>query len=176
MLANPLPLQTTYAQYEIVGMAGMPATQTGWDGDNRIVEDPTGNGIAFGLAVCQGYQSDKGCTLGQLSGGGFVGITMIDITLPLVQSRAKVDTYYDTDNINIMVRGDIWVAPPTGMHVNSGDPAWFNAVTGQIGSSSIPNAVRINNSRWQTSLPNLGQPSSVNFGGLAVVRIGASAQ
>ena len=70
MLANPLPLQTTYGMYIPVGYAGMPATQTGWDGDNRIVEDPTGTGIKFGLAVCQGYLSDKGCTLGQLSGGG----------------------------------------------------------------------------------------------------------
>ena len=174
MLANPLPLQTTYGQYIPVGYAGMPATQVGYDNDNRIVEDPTGKGIGFGLAVCQGYLSDKGCTLGQLSGGGFIGITLIDITLPLVQSRPTVDTYFDTDNINVMVRGDIWVAPPT--HVNSGDPAYFNSVTGQIGNSSIPNAVIIHNSRWQTSLPNAGQSPLVNFNGLAVVRIGSSAQ
>lgn len=174
MLANPLPLQTTYGLYSPVGYAGMPATMVGWDGDNRIVEDPTGNGIGFGLAVCQGYLSDKGVTLGQLSGGEFIGITMIDITLPLVQSRAKVDTYYDTDNINVMSRGDIWVAPPT--HVNSGDPVYYNSVTGQLGNSSVPNAVLIQNSRWQTSLPNAGQSSLVNFAGLAVARIGASAQ
>ena len=174
MLQNPLPLQTNYTQYMIVGMAGMPATMVGWDADNRIVEDPTGKGIGFGLAVCQGYLSDKGVTLGQLSGGGFMGITMIDITLPLVQSRPSVDTYFDTDNINVMSRGDIWVAPPT--HVNSGDPAYYNAVTGQLGNSSIPNAVAITNARWQTSFPNAGQSPLVNFNGLAVVRLGASAQ
>lgn len=172
------PLQTTYQQYEVVGNLGTHATMTGWDVDNRLLEDPTGNGVGFGLAVCQGYKSDKGVTLGQLSGGAFVGITKADPALPLygVSSGGtvrKVDTYYDTDNTAVMVRGDMWVAPVTA--VNSGDPVYFNSVTGQLGNSSTPNAVKINNSRWETSSPNASQPL-VNFNGLAVMRIGASAQ
>ena len=172
MLTAPAPLQTTYPQYEAVAQLGMPASMTGWDVDNRVLEDPTGNGVMFGRAVCQGYMSDKGVTLGQLSGGAFVGITQADPTLPLVQSRT-VDTYYDTDNVAVMVRGDIWVKPTT--HVNSGDPVYYNSVTGELGNSAVPNAVAITNSRWETSYPNAGQPL-VNFNGLAVARLGASAQ
>lgn len=172
MLTAPLPLQTTYAQYEPVAQLGMPASTTGWDADNRILEDPTGNGVGFGRAVCQGYMSDKGATLGQLSGGALVGITMRDVTLPLSTARA-VDTYYDTDNMTVLTRGDIWVAPTT--HVNSGDPVFYNSVTGALGSATIPNAVAITNSRWETSYPNSSQPQ-VNFAGLAVARLGASAQ
>jgi hypothetical protein len=173
------PLQTTYGQYGVVGQVGMPATMVGWDVDNRILEDPTGNGVGFGLAVCQGYKSDKGVTLGQLSGGALVGITRADPALPIYsttpagQTPRKVDTYYDTDNVAVMVRGDMWVLPATS--VNSGDPAYFNSVTGQLGNSSVPNAVAIKNSRWEISSPNASQPL-VPFAGLAVLRIGASAQ
>jgi hypothetical protein len=173
MLTAPLPLQTAYPQYEPVAQLGMPATMVGWDADTRIIEDPTGNGIKFGLAVCQGYMSDKGVTLGQLSGGAFIGITQMNIYLPLSQARA-VDTYFDTDNALVMVRGDLWVAPATT--VQSGSQVYYNAVTGQLGSASVPNAVLIQNARWETSLPNFGQSPLVNFNGLATVRLGASAQ
>ena len=176
------PLQTSYPQYAVVGMLGRPATETGWDADTRLVEDPTGNGIKFGLAVCQGYKSDKGATLGQLSGGGFIGISMASLVVPLYavtpagQASRTVDTYYDSDNMAVMVRGDIWVAPAS--NVNSGDPAYFNPVTGQLGNSGISGAIHILTSRWETSLPNFGLPTStgVNFNGLAVLRIGSSAQ
>jgi hypothetical protein len=156
----------------------MPATMVGWDVDNRILEDPAGNGVGFGLAVCQGYKSDKGVTIGALSGGALVGITKADPALPLYGVSATgtvraVDKYYDTDNVAVMVRGDIWVLPATA--VNSGDPAYFNSVTGQLGNSGSPNAVAIKNSRWEISSPNASQPS-VPFNGLAVLRIGASAQ
>jgi hypothetical protein len=172
------PLQTTYGQYGVVGQVGMPATMVGWDVDNRILEDPTGNGVGFGLAVCQGYKSDKGVTLGMLSGGAFVGITKADPALALfgvsvTGTVRKVDTYFDTENVAVHVRGDIWVLPATA--VNSGDPGYFNSVTGQFGNSGIANAVAIKNSRWETSSPNASQPL-VPFAGLAVLRIGASAQ
>lgn len=176
------PLQTSYPQYGVVGVLGRPATMVGWDDDTRLCEDPTGNGIPFGRAVCQGYKSDKGATLGMLSGGAFVGISAANVALPLYavtpagQATRTVDVYYDTDNMAVCVRGDIWVAPAT--NVNSGDPAYFNSVTGQIGNSGIANAVAIKNSRWESSLPNFGLPTTtgVNFNGLAVLRIGASAQ
>ncbi len=152
----------------------MPATMSGWDGDSRIVEDPIGTGIPFGRAVCQGYKSDKGVTLGQLSGGAFVGITIANPALPLyVTGTRAVDVYYDTDTASVLVRGDVWVAPTT--KVNSGDPVFYNPSTGDLGNSSISGAVAITNSRWQTSSPNASQPL-VNFAGLAVARLGASAQ
>jgi hypothetical protein len=173
------PLQTTYQQYQSVGMLGRPATMVGWDDDTRLCEDPTGNGIGFGKAVCQGYKSDKGATLGQLSGGAFVGISAASVATPLYATTPAgtvtrvVDTYYDTDNMPVCVHGDIWVAPTT--HVNSGDPVFYNAVTGDLGNSGIANAVAITNSRWETSSPNSSQPT-LNWGGLAVMRLGASAQ
>jgi hypothetical protein len=173
------PLQTTYGQYGIVGILGRPATMVGWDDDTRLVEDPIGNGIPFGRAVCQGYKSDKGATLGMLSGGAFIGISAANLVLPLYAvtppgtATRVVDTYYDTDNMAVCVRGDIWVAPVG--RVNSGDPAYFNSVTGDLGSASISGAIAIKNSRWETSSPNAGQPL-LNFNGLAVLRIGASAQ
>jgi hypothetical protein len=174
MLA-PLPLQTAYQQYENVGQVGMPATTGDHVVDNRILDDPANVGCGFGLAVCQGYTSDKAITLGQASGGIFVGITRADQTLPrfdLTPPRV-VDTFYAGDNVGVHVRGDIWVKPAT--NVNSGDPIYFNSVTGQLGNSGISNAVNIKNSRWETSLP---RPSGelVSYAGLAVARLGASAQ
>ena len=174
-MITPAPLQTTYAQYENVGQVGMPATMVGWDVDNRLLDDPANAGAGFGLAVCQGYTSDKAVTLGQASGGIFVGVTRADPTLArfdLTPPRV-VDTYYATDNVPVLVRGDIWVKPAT--NVNSGDPIYFNAVTGQLGNSGVANAVAIKNSRWETSLPRSAS-ELVNYAGLAVARIGASAQ
>jgi hypothetical protein len=170
-MLTPLPLQTTYQQYETVAQVGMPASMTGWDADNRIAED-LGSGIPFGRAVCQGTASDKAATLGQLSGGEFIGITMADDTLPLSTTR-PVDTFEDTDNMAVLVRGDIWVAP-VGT-VAAGAQVYYNSVTGQLGPSGISNAVLITHGRWETSSPNTSQPL-VNFNGLAVVRLGASAQ
>lgn len=178
-MLQSVPLQTSYPQYANVAQIGMVASLTGWDADTRLAEDPLGNGIAFGKAVCQGYKSDKGATLGQLSGGAFIGVTMANPALPLYvvtppgTTARAVDMYYDTDNMAVLVRGDIWVAPTT--HVNSGDPCYFNPTTGDFGNSSIAGAVLITNSRWETSSPNASQPL-VNFAGLAVLRMGASAQ
>jgi hypothetical protein len=174
-MLTPAPLQTAYQQYENVGQVGMPATMTGWDVDNRILDDPSGNGAGFGLAVCQGFTSDKAITLGALSGGAFVGITRADQTLPRYDTTPAraTDTFYVGDNVPVHVRGDIWVKPAT--NVNSGDPIYFNSVTGQLGNSGIANAVALKNSRWETSLP---RPTSelISFNGLAVARLGASAQ
>jgi hypothetical protein len=171
----PLPVQTTYQQYEYPGQLGTPGTMVDHSLDNRILEDPTGNGAGFGLAVCQGYKSDKGCTLGQLSGGAFVGITRSDITLPRGDTwthAVSVDKFYDTDNVPVHTFGDIWVAP-LGI-VAAGNPVYFNSVTGQLGPSTIANPVLIPNATWQTSLPNGSQPL-INFNGLAVCRLGSMA-
>jgi hypothetical protein len=134
--------------------------------------------VGFGLAVCQGFKSDKGCTLGQLSGGAFVGITHSEITLalsftPLANGKLRArDTFYDTDNTPVQTLGDIIVAP-VGV-VAAGSPVYYNSVTGQLGPSTISNAILIPNATWITSLPNGSQPM-VNFNGLAMCRLGAMA-
>jgi hypothetical protein len=177
-MLQPAPLQTTYQQYETFGQVGMSGSMVPWSIDNRILEDPTGNGVGFGLAVCQGYKSDKGCTLGQLSGGAFVGITHSDITILLTSvplangSQRKIDTFYDTDNVPVQTLGDIVVAP-LGV-VAAGSPVYFDSVTGQLGPSSVANAVLIDGAIWITSLPNGSQPA-INFNGLAIVRLGMMA-
>jgi hypothetical protein len=174
----PPPVQTTYQQYMAFGQVGMSGSMVPWSIDTRLLEDPTGNGVGFGLAVCQGYKSDKGATLGQLSGGAFVGITHNDITLalaftPLANGKLRArDTYYDTDNMGVQTLGDIIVAP-VGV-VASGSPVYFNTVTGQLGPSTIANGLVIANATWITSLPNGSQPL-VPFAGLAMVRLGAMA-
>jgi hypothetical protein len=171
----PAPTQTTYQQYETVAQNGMTASTAGQPQlDPRILEEPTGNGVGFGLAVCQGYKSDKGCTLGALSGGAFVGIThassvLAVATTPLPSGASrKIDTFYDTDTVPVQTFGDIWVQPLG--NVASGNPAYFNSVTGQLGGSGIANAVLIEDSIWMTSLPNSSQPQ-INFNGLAVIRL-----
>jgi len=171
---TPAPVQTTYQQYETVGQVGMPASMVLWAVDNRILEDPTGNGVGFGLAVCQGTESDKGCTLGQLSGGAFVGITRADVTQPIAQLTPPQapDTFYNTANVPVMTMGDMWVSPQT--EVQAGSPVYFDSVTGELGDSSTDNAILIENAIWITSLPNGTQPT-VNFNGLAVVRLGSMA-
>jgi hypothetical protein len=167
-MLTPAPVQTTYNQFLTSGQVGTPASETGWDVDNRIAEDPLGNGIGFGLAVCQGTFSDYGATLGQLSGGSFVGITRADPTLPNVDP-AFTDKYRDTDNMAVHVRGDIWVAPAT--NVSAGGAVYYDSVTGQLGASGISNPVLIANAKWMTSYP-MTSPL-IPAADLAVVRLGA---
>lgn len=166
------PLQTAYARYAPVAQAGMPASQSGWDADSLIAEDPALDGIGFGLAVCKGTVSDKAATLAQLSGGEFLGITMADATLPQTTTR-DTDKYYDRDTMTVMTKGDIWVAAAT--NVSSGGAVYYNSTTGELGASGISNAVLINNARWMTSKPNTDQ-TDLTFSGFCVVRLGASAQ
>ena len=161
------PVQTTYDQYQLAGQVGMPATMSGWDIDTRIAEDPAGTGIGFGLAVCQGAATDKSATLGQLSGGGFVGITRADPTLANVDS-ALTDKYIDTDNMAVLISGDIWVAPAT--EVAAGGAVYFDSVTGELGDSTVDNAVEIPDAKWMTSVPMTND--LVRLANLAVVRLG----
>lgn len=170
---TPAPVQTTYQQYESVAQVGMPGSMVAWSLDNRILEDPAGNGVGFGLAVCQAFESDKACTLGQLSGGVFVGITRADVTLPLATVPARaIDKFYQGDNVPVQTLGDIWVSPQTT--VDAGNPVYFDSVTGELGDSGTSNAVLIPGAVWITSLPNAGQPT-INFNGLAIVRLGIMA-
>jgi hypothetical protein len=160
-MLNPAPVQTTYNQYITKAQNGMPATTTGWDVDTRLCVDDTGLGIGFGLAVSQSHESDRGANLGTLSGGSFVGITAADSTLPNIVA-GFTDTYEDTDNMAVAVRGDWWVI--VGDIVAAGNQAYFNSVTGQLGASGIANATAITNGKWMTSSASAG---------FAVVRLGA---
>lgn len=169
-MLTPSPVQTTYNQYLTSGQVGMPATMSGWDVDTRIAEDPAGDGIGFGLAVCQGTASDFAATLGQLSGGAFVGITRADPTLANVDSQFT-DKYRDTENMAVYVRGDIWVAPATS--VTAGGAVYFDSTTGHLGDSSVDNAVLIVGAKWMTSVPMTND--GITPANLAVVRLAINA-
>lgn len=168
-MITPNAVQTTYAQYHTPAQVGMPASTHGWDIDTKLAEDPANAGIGFGLAVCQGTVSNMAATLGQLSGGAFVGITIRDATLANVDAT-YTDKYQDKENMGVVVRGDIWVAPQT--NVAAGGNVYFNTVTGELGGSGISNAVQITGARWMTSYPET-DIDGVTTGRLAVVRLNA---
>jgi hypothetical protein len=159
-------VQTTYNQFIKAAQVGMPGSTAPWAVDNRIAEDPAGTGIGFGLAVCQGTDSDFAATLGALSGGAFLGITRADPTLPNL-SATFTDKYQNTDNMAVQVAGDIWVAPAT--NVAAGGLVYFNSTTGALGDSGISNAVLITGARWMTSVP-MTQELTQHIN-LAVVRL-----
>lgn len=161
------PVQTTYTKYQKAGQVGMPASTTSWDADTYLAEDPAGNGIGFGLAVCRGTVSERSATLGQLSGGDFIGITMADNTLANLSSDTT-DVYSDTENMGVLVRGDIWVYPAT--NVTSGGDVYFNSSTGALGDSGIANAVQIPNARWMSSYPKTDPGGEASR--IAIVRLG----
>lgn len=169
----PGPVQTSYQQYQNIGQVGMRASSINFVSASRLVEDPLLAGIGFGLVVCQGTLSDLGVTLGQLSGGGFVGITMADPTLtnePDISGQFT-DAYSNGDNIGVMISGDIWVAPLDD--VDAGGAVYYDSVTGQLGASGIANAVPIPNAVWLTSYPvNVPNLPATQ---IAIVRLGMMA-
>lgn len=167
MLRPSGPVQSSYTQFQGVAQVGMPASTRSWDADTRIAEDPAGDGIGFGLAVCKGTVAELAATLGALSGGAFLGITMADNTLANL-STATTDKYTDGENMGILTDGDIWVAPQTNVSV--GGAVYFNSSTGQLGASGIANAVLIEGASWQSSYPAV-RPELVATGRLAVVRL-----
>lgn len=167
MLKASGPVQSTYARYMTPAQVGMPASTHGWDVDTCIAEDPAGDGIGFGLAVCRGTKSDQAATLGALSGGAFRGITRADITLANVD-EATTDKYLDGDNMGVQSRGDIWVAPQT--NVTAGGAVYFNSSTGELGASGISNAVLIAGAKWLSSYPETTH-DQVTTGRLAIVRL-----
>jgi hypothetical protein len=168
-MITPNPVQTTYQQYEGPGQVGMVASSLDNDIITRIAEDPAGTGIGFGLVVCQGTVSDYAATLGELSGGAVIGITIADPTLPNLNdvSGKFTDKYSDKDNMAVMIKGDVWVAP--NGNVSAGGDVYFDSVTGRLGPSTISNATHIANARWVTTYPS--NDTLVTTGDLAIVRL-----
>ncbi len=163
-MLQPAPVQTTYTQYMTVAQNGMPASTSGWDIDTKICEDVGGLGIGFGLAVSQGsLHGDRSACLGTFSGGNFVGITVADPTLPNIRA-GFTDKYQDTDNMSVLVRGDIWVIAHEA--VSAGDAGYFNATTGLLGNSNLTTGTIIEDARWMTTAV---------AGSLAVLRLGNAA-
>lgn len=158
------PVQTSYSKYAGAANVGMPGSQTSFDADSYIAQD---GDIGFGLAVAQGTDSDKAVVLGKPSGAGaFVGITMADVTLANL-SATTTDKYVEGDNVGVLVKGDIWVAPQT--NVSAGGAVYYNSSTGELGDSGISNAVLIKNAKWMTAYP-MTVPGVTNQR-LAVVRL-----
>lgn len=160
------PIQTTYRKYASAAQVGMPGSTISWDADTGIAQD---SAIGFGLAVCKGDANDQAVVLGQPSGAGdFVGITMADNTLPNL-AATQTDEYQEGENVGVLVRGDIWVAPAN--NVTAGDPVYFNSSTGALGTTGISNGVSIPNAKWLTSYP-MTVPG-VDNERLAIVRLGS---
>lgn len=168
-MITPAPVQTSYTQYQPIGQVGLVADGSLSNIDTRIAESPSLAGIGFGLAVCQGtLRGDKAATLGQLSGGVFLGVTVADVSRGRFEGDTGPDKYADGENMAVLSVGDIWVAPSTT--VAAGGNVYFNSVTGQFGPSSISNAVQVVNARWETSYPN---PDSLvsNPNHVAIIRL-----
>jgi predicted RecA/RadA family phage recombinase len=180
-MLTPPPVQSAYQQYENWAQNGMWASMSTSDADTRICEDKLSPlaGIGFGLAVSQGtLHGDRSACLGTLSGLPFVGITLADPTLPNVANGAFTDRYADGENMNVAIRGDIWVIPKTATAITAGGKVYFDATTGQL--SAISSDVLIEDARWLTGsaeaiaapwAPQAGFPENL----FCVVRLGASA-
>lgn len=151
-LTAPPPAQTTYPTVMPIGVPGMPATMTTWDGDTRIPE--TVAGIGFGLAVSQGTTA-RGVIIGGTT-AGFIGVTYRDITL--MAACGFIDLYPQYANAGVMVRGDVWVAVEAAVAI--GAAVIFNATTGQFGAAT---GQTITNAKWMTA--------QATPGGLAILRI-----
>ena len=158
------PIQTSYKKYASAAQVGMPGSTIAFDSDTGIVQDDP---IAFGLAVSMGSDNDQSAVLGQPSGHrGFWGISMADNTLANL-AATETDEYQVGENIGILTKGDIWVAPAT--NVAAGGAVYFNSATGALGDSGIANAVLIAGAKWMTSYP-MTVPG-VDNEQLAVVRL-----
>jgi hypothetical protein len=148
------PEQTTYPDTLPPGVAGMPASTTGWDADSKIVE--TAAGIGFGLAVSQGA-GERGVILGGTT-AGFRGVTYKDITL--VHDAANLDKYVRYENCGVMIRGDIWVTVAAAVTLASA--VIFDAATGQFGAAT---GQTITNARYLKA--------QATPGGLTILRVSA---
>lgn len=146
------PVQTTYTEYQPVGLLGQVADMSDYNIDTRIAEDPAGAGIGLGILVCQGtLHGDKSAAAGQLSGSVVLGVTVLNPTQPIYQSDDGIDKYQDGINMPVITRGDVWVA--VNGTVVAGAQAYYNSATGALGNSSISNPVAITRARWMTSYP-----------------------
>lgn len=116
-------VQTSYTRYHSAGAAGAPADGSTWDGDTwSLIED--GDPIPFGYAVSKDPSGDDICVLG---GDLFVGISVRDVTLV----HTTPDQYEETDEVGVMVRGDIWVLVEDA--VEARQEVKYNTTTGQLG-------------------------------------------
>jgi hypothetical protein len=166
-MLQPAPVQSIYTRYQPIGQNGDLASSINFSADTRIVE--TAAGIGFGLAVSQGVLSDAGCVIG---GSAFVGVTRRDVTIAradlsatpgqIPQNTYPVDLYPQSDNVGVLVTGDIWVNCYAS--VTPATAVTFSATTGQFGLAGTT----ITDARWMTTaVGSAGTPA------LAVLRLGS---
>lgn len=122
-----------------------PGTMQGSDYDTKtgICETAAPGGIPFGVAVCQGVDSDAGVTKGGAI-GDFLGCSLKDVTL-----GAEQDVYLPPNNVGYMSRGTIWVHPKDA--VVAGNPVYFDTATGAFDDDASGNIGPIKGARWVTS-------------------------
>lgn len=131
--------QNTYRERMAAAVAGLVANENDFTTDTRICE--TVAGIGFGLAVGQGV-ADKGGVLGGAL-TGFVGVSVRDVTLV----HDTPDKYARYDNMGVLFRGDIWVAPAVAVAAN--DPVHYVSATGVF--TNTGDIGPIVGARWMTS-------------------------
>jgi hypothetical protein len=140
---NPV-VQSTYPTHIAPGYAGQIASEI----DARTVitrfvgrpaSTPAGQAappIPFGVAVSQGPKDNDVLLGGTLA--NYIGCSVRDATL--VNNPA--DQYAETQNLGVLVKGDIFVAAKTAYTAHGA--VYFDAATGQYqasgGSGPIPNA------------------------------------
>lgn len=111
--------QTSYSDRLRPAVVGMIANSRPKDTISRIVQ-PAG-GIGFGVAAFQGAAANQITTTFAL--GGFVGITIRDVTLArTVGDVASIDKYMQGENAGVLREGVIWVQ--ASVAVNPNDPIY----------------------------------------------------
>lgn len=147
-------VQTTYNIAHAPAVAGMIANTE----PHLVITKVAQNAIAFGVPCVQGSTDDT--VKAAAAGLAFQGISVLDMTLPLVGSTT-VDIYQPTDLVKVLKRGVIWVV--TSVNVAKGDLVYFVPATGVW-----TNVVGAN-----TQVPNATWDGTGLAAGLAQIRIAA---
>lgn len=121
-----------------------PGTLAGSDYDSKTgICETADPGIPFGVAVCQGVDSDIGVTKGGTL-AKFLGCSLKDATL-----GAEQDAYLPPNNVGYVNRGTVWVHPKDA--VTADNAVYFDTATGLFDDDASGNLGPIPGARWVTS-------------------------
>jgi hypothetical protein len=131
-------IQTNYNTRMRTALNGMMVDMVEASVISRVVNEV--GGLGFAVAVSQDLTADRGVRKGALGAGGFIGLTVRDVTmdgtpvLPTAVSRTTTDTYDQGRNAAIMTRGRAWVTVDSPVVAFGG--VYFDNDTGQLGGLS----------------------------------------
>lgn len=136
-----MAVQSTYSERML---DNSPGTMQGSDYDTKTgICETADPGIPFGVAVCQGVDSDQGVIKGNAL-ATFLGCSLKDATL-----GAEQDAYLPPNNVGYMSRGTIWVHPKDAVVADAA--VYFDASTGLFDDDATGNVGPIAGARWVTS-------------------------